>query len=88
MVEVMGERETGTAALRDPATVRNDVAGVRYHVLVRDIGRSDGVVAACGAGARVRNGNALLLDEQVYLAEVPDELRCQRDGCGQRWPDG
>lgn len=76
--ETGNPRETGMAGWRDGSPYARPVAATRYHVLLRGVGTE--LVAGCGTRG------PFSADQAITAADVPDSLRCEREGCGQRWP--
>jgi len=73
------------AAMRDASWFRKPGRAGRYHVIVE---RPSGLHAACGLFALLQqDANAFrsrgAIDNAMNVAPV---LRCQRNGCRQRWP--
>jgi hypothetical protein len=52
----------------------------RYHVATKDD------VAACRPNPHMIKGKTIPLDRLQDAKDVPAILRCQRNGCKQRWP--
>lgn len=63
------------AAMRDASWWRCPGRAARYHILGSQI-----ETAYCGTPA--------LFCEAIPGDEVPLDLRCQRNGCRQGWPEG
>jgi hypothetical protein len=77
--ETADPRETGLAGWRDASFYAKPGAATRYHVLLRGVGQTD-LVAGCGTRGPFFDSGA------IQARDVPEVLRCEREGCGQRWP--
>ncbi len=71
------------AAQRDASFCNKPGRGGKFHVIVGD------GVPACSTATLWHEARIILIrDTRIPLRDVYDVLRCQRNGCRQRWPAG